>query len=209
MYRLKDRDNISWYVDIISSSHNCWIFERAIFSWTYKQTDYFVATIETLYHAVAMLSCRSKTWGTPHRSSTSYLRQSLASSRVSSITGHEVRDQLALFPFVHYSFSLSLSVAYREMRHNKVSIIRARARTQFQSNCDVLYELGEIFWCASTMAEMGKSTLKEMDRVFTVVAVSEQLKSQQDPSNQATDIVGAGGIVSSLSNSHDGMGPPT
>jgi hypothetical protein len=59
------------------------------------------------------------------------------------------------------------------------------------------------------MAEMGKSTLNEMDSVFSVVAVLEQLKSQQDPSQRATDIVGASDMVSSLSNSHDGMGSST
>jgi hypothetical protein len=141
------------------------------------------ATIETFYHAVAMLSYRSKAWGNPKRSSLSYLRQCLASSRVSTITGYEIREQLILFSFVPYAFSLSLSVAYREMRHSRVSMNRARARIQFQSNCDVLSELGEIFSSASTMSEMGKSTLKEMDRVFSVVAVSEQRKSQPGSRN--------------------------
>ena len=125
-----------------------------------------------------MLSYRSKDWESPQRSSPSYLRQSLASSHVSSTSSHEVRDQLILFPFVPYAFSLSLSVAYREMRHNKIPMSRARARTQFQNNCESLGQLGEVFTSASTMAEMGRSTLKEMDRVFSVVAVSEQRKSQ-------------------------------
>ena len=57
---------------------------------------------------------------------------------------------------------------------------RARARAQFQSNCDALSELGEIFSSASNIADMGKATLKEMDRVFCAVAASEQQKAQQD-----------------------------
>jgi hypothetical protein len=76
-----------------------------------------------------------------------------------------------------------MSVAYREMRHSKVSMNRARARTQLQKNCDVLSELGEVFSSALTMAEMGKSILKEMDRVFSVVAVSEQRRSQPGSRN--------------------------
>lgn len=146
-------------------------------------SDYFAATIETFYHAVAMLSYRSKTWDNPQRSSPSYIRQSLASSHISSTTIKEVRDQLVLFPFIPYAFSLSLSVAYREMRHNKMPMSRARARTQFQNNCEVLNRLGDIFWSASVMAEMGKSTLKEMDRVYSVVAVSGQRKLQPDAAN--------------------------
>lgn len=140
-----------------------------------------------------MLSYRSKTLESlngPQRSSISYLRQSLASSRVSLTAGREIRDQLLLFPFVPYAFSLSLSVAYREMRYNKLPMSRARARTQFQSSCDILSELGEIFWSASTIAEMGKSTLKEMDRVYSIVAVSEQRKSQPDAGNRQNSNAG-------------------
>lgn len=60
---------------------------------------------------------------------------------------------------------------------------RSRARAQFQNTCDILYELGEIFGSAATMAEMGKSTLKEMDRVCSVVAVSEQRRLQPENAN--------------------------
>jgi hypothetical protein len=137
------------------------------------------ATIETLYHAVAILSCRFKNWEDLQRSSTSYLRQSLSSLRVTATICRESRDQLVLFPFVPYAVSLSLSIAYREMRYNKVSMYRARARAQFQKSCDALEELGEVFWSASTMAEMGKATLREMDRVFSTVAASEQQRVYQ------------------------------
>jgi hypothetical protein len=141
-----------------------------------------VATIETLYHAVAILSCRSKTLTDTQRSSVSYLRQSLSTSTLSSTIGRELQE-LVLFPFVPYAVSLALSISYREMRHGKVSLHRARARTQFQTISDALSGLKETFRSAATTADMGKKLLKEMDRVVSTVAVSgtktplQQLKS--------------------------------
>ena len=132
------------------------------------------------YHAVTILSSRSKAWDSPARSSLSFFRQSLASYRVSTTAKSEIREQLVLFPFVPYAFSLSLSIAYREMRYNKLPMGRSRARIQFQHSCDILSELADIFESAAKMAEMGTSTLKEMDRVHSVVAVSEQRKLQPE-----------------------------
>jgi hypothetical protein len=126
-----------------------------------------------------MLSCRSKTWDNLQRSSPPFLRQSLASLRVNLTVGRELRHQLVLFPFVPYAVSLSLSIAYREMRYSKVSMYRARARTEIQTTCTTLSELGEFFWSAAKMAEMGKLTLEEMDRVVLQVASSERRRSPQ------------------------------
>ncbi|KAE9381403.1 hypothetical protein N431DRAFT_440265 [Stipitochalara longipes BDJ] len=139
-----------------------------------------LATIETLYHAVAILSCRSKTWADPERSSMSYIRQSLSTSILSSTVIRELRDQLTLFPFVPYAISLSMSIVYREMRHSRLPLHRARSRAQFQILCDGLSELSGIFWSASTTSEMGKKLLKEMDRVASAVSASEARRPQQD-----------------------------
>ena len=131
--------------------------------------DVLQATIETLYHAVAILSYRSKSSERTSHSSASYVRPSFSASRVTSIVGDEFYGQLVLFPFVPYAVSLSLSVAYREMRHNKVPMYRARAQVDHRTNCHVLENLGKIFWSASVMAEMGKSTLRELDKVYSSV----------------------------------------
>jgi len=143
------------------------------------KTNKFTATIETLYHAVAILSCRSKTWADPERSSLSYIRQSLSTSILSSTVIRDLRDQITLFPFVPYAISLSMSIIYREMRHSKLPFHRVRSRTQFQTLCDALSELSGIFWSASTTSDMGKKLLKEMDRVASTVSAAEARKSQQ------------------------------
>jgi hypothetical protein len=147
------------------------------------ETNEYAATIETLYHAVAILSCRSKTWADPERSSISYLRQNLSTSILSSTVIQELRDQLTLFPFVPYAISLSMSIVYREMRHSKLPLHRARSRAQFQILCDALSELSGIFWSASTTSDMGKKLLREMDRVVSAVSASEARRPQQTIDN--------------------------
>lgn len=144
-----------------------------------------VATIEILYHAVAILSCRSKSWADPQRSSTSYLRQSLSTAILSSTVSCEITQEHSptLFPFVPYAMSLSMSIAYREMRHSKLTLHRTRSRRQFQTLCEALSKLEAIFWSASATSEMAKKLLKEMDRVFSTVSTSERRPEQNSLHN--------------------------
>ncbi|KAL2064950.1 hypothetical protein VTL71DRAFT_4090 [Oculimacula yallundae] len=138
-----------------------------------------LASIEVLYHGVAILSCRTRSWVDPERSSTAFLRQSLSTSTLTLIFSKTPQDQLVLFPFVPYAMSLSMSIVYREMRYSKVPTHRARARSQFHALCDSLSALGETFWSASTTADMGKKLLKEMDRVFSTVAAFEDMATNR------------------------------
>jgi len=138
-----------------------------------------LASIEVLYHAVSILSCRTKLWVDPERSSIAFLRQSLSTSILSSTFSRAPQEQLVLFPFVPYAMSLSMSISYREMRYGKLPVHRARSRGQFQTLCDALSGLEGVFWSASTTAEMGKKLHKEMDRVFSTVSSSETMRLHQ------------------------------
>ncbi|KAK0118980.1 hypothetical protein ONS95_007847 [Cadophora gregata] len=138
-----------------------------------------LASIEVLYHAVAILSCRTKLWVDPGRSSTAFLRQSLSTSILSSTFSRAPQDQLVLFPFVPYAMSLSMSISYREIRYGKLPAHRARSRGHFQTLCDALSALEGVFWSAAATAEMGRKLLKEMDRVFSTVSTSETMRSHQ------------------------------
>ena len=149
--------------------------------------QYPLATIETLYHAIAILSCRTKFPSEPQFSSTSYLQQNYSAIEITSIAKNELRNHLSLFPFVPYAVSLSLSVAYREMRHTKIAMYRARARSAMIRICEILQEIGEVSWSAEMMAEMGKATLKEMDRVYNEVASGRQRRNGQERRTESPD----------------------
>jgi len=43
-----------------------------------------------------------------------------------------------------------------------------------QANCNVLQGLGDVFWSASVMAEMGRSTLEELDKIFSNAGVVKE-----------------------------------
>lgn len=121
------------------------------------------ATIEILYHTVAILSCRSASVEGHARSSASSTRQSLSASRVTTIVGDEFHNELSLFPIIPYAVALSLRVSYRSLQQTKTSFFRARGRKQLMSNCKILRELGGVFASASLMAELGEHLRRELD----------------------------------------------
>ena len=170
--------------------------------------DEYQATIETLYHAVAMLSCRSRSSERTSRSSASYIRQSFSAGRVTSIVKDEFLDQLILFPFVPYAVSLSLSIAYREMRHNKVPMYRARAQLDLGTNCRLLEELGKIFWSASVMADMGKLTLRDLDKVYSSVTDAQRRAHQNGIHDPTTNEINADCPSIQLSGPTQGLNTP-
>lgn len=146
-----------------------------------------LATIEVLYHAVAILSCRPLTNKTtaPQFFSSGRTRQLWSAERVTALVGREFEGQLILLPFVPYAVSLSMSVNYRELRRSKVPAYRAKARNDLEINCALLERLGETFWSAKAMADTASVTLAELDRVFTHVKDDERRK---DPSRSQGEI---------------------
>ena len=143
--------------------------------------------METLYHAVAILSCRSETLQELPRSSPTYILQNLSGTRVTEIVGQDFHGQLSLLPIVPYAVSLALRVAYRELRFSKVPMLHDRARKQFVANCAILRELGELYWGALVMAELGEHTLPgfEKDRWTGPGDSDERLVSGADGDNSA------------------------
>ncbi|KAK7432248.1 hypothetical protein QQZ08_001193 [Neonectria magnoliae] len=130
-----------------------------------------IATIETFYHAVIILSCRLPRPGTRTAASTlpppsANARRSLAAERIATAVP---RDNLSPVPFVPYAVSLALSVEYRKMRHSRLPMFRARAMHSFRRNCEMLRNFGDYFWSASVVAGLGERVLKEMERAATTL----------------------------------------
>lgn len=131
-----------------------------------------IATIETFYHAVIILSCRLPRPGTVIAASTlpppsANARRSLAAERIACAVP---RDCLSSLPFIPYAVSLALSVEYRKMRHSRLPMFRARAMTAFRRNCDLLQVYGNHFWSARVVSGLGERVLREMERAANTLA---------------------------------------
>ncbi|KAF6810505.1 hypothetical protein CSOJ01_06317 [Colletotrichum sojae] len=132
-----------------------------------------LATIEIFYHAVIILSCRLPRPGPPsHYAQTippasANARRSLAAERIASAIR---RDHLSPVPLVPYALSLALSVEYRKMRHSALPMFRARARSAFKSNSELMKRFGDVFWSARVVAGLGERILREMERAATSLA---------------------------------------
>ncbi|KAL7817487.1 putative fungal-specific transcription factor [Trichoderma aethiopicum] len=131
-----------------------------------------IATIETFYHAVIILSCRLPRPGTRIAASTlpppsANARRSLAAERIACAVP---RDCLSSFPFIPYAVSLALSVEYRKMRHSRLPMFRARAMSAFKRNCDLLRTYGDHYWSAGVVAGLGEGVLREMERAANTLA---------------------------------------
>ena len=136
-----------------------------------------LASLEILYHSVAILSCRpaagisASTLPAPAINS----RRSLSADRITSIVSREFHDQLSYLPIIAYGVSLSLSVAYQKMRFSNVPMFRSRGKQAFQKNTQLLRSLGDTFWTAKVMAAMAEQVLQEMNKAVA------SLSSQEPP----------------------------
>ncbi|KID88316.1 Transcription factor, fungi [Metarhizium guizhouense ARSEF 977] len=140
-----------------------------------KVPSSLIATIETFYHAVIILSCRLARPGTVHAASTlppasANARRSLAAERIACAVP---RDHLSPMPFIPYAVSLALSVEYRKMRHSRLAMFRARAMSSFKRNCEMLRKYGDHFWSANVVAGLGERVLKEMERAATSLTTKD------------------------------------
>ncbi|KAH8709175.1 hypothetical protein HC256_009098 [Beauveria bassiana] len=125
-----------------------------------------LATIETFYHAVVILSCKTPRSATTALSPSADARQSLAAERISCAVA---REHLSPIHIVPYAASLALSVEYRKMRHCHLPLSRARAMVSFKRNCKMLQSYRDRFWSANVVATMAESVLREVERAVSAL----------------------------------------
>lgn len=126
-----------------------------------------------MYHAVAILSCRSQYSQESPRSSAAYVRQTLSAGRVAAIVCEDLDEHISLLPIVPYAVSLSLRVFYRDLRLSKATIFRVRARKQLMLSCNILRKLGNIFASAIVMADLVEEAVQEVDRLHESMLPSQ------------------------------------
>ncbi|KAF4832343.1 hypothetical protein CGCTS75_v004648 [Colletotrichum tropicale] len=129
-----------------------------------------LGSLELLYHAIAILSCRVPVGPSPsEHASLAYTRQSLSAIKVTTIV-EDFGSSLSYMTFVPYAVSLSLRVAYRELRSCKVPMLTVRSRRQLQAICRILRDLGGMFRSALVMVDLAEQVLQEMDQVCSNAA---------------------------------------
>ena len=121
--------------------------------------------MELFYHAVAILSCRLRVNTSDYNDLVPSTRQSLSSSQIASIIDEDSSHKLVLLPHVPYAISLSLSTAYRQIRHSKVPKFQIRARQLVLKNHRHLQDMSEVFWSAAVMAELARKSLIETSEI--------------------------------------------
>ncbi|KAK2593645.1 hypothetical protein QQS21_008649 [Conoideocrella luteorostrata] len=153
-----------------------------------KVPSSLIATIETFYHAVIILSCRLPRPGTAPAASTlpppsANARRSLAAERIACAVP---RDHLSPVPLVPYAVSLALSVEYRKMRHSRLPMFRARAMSSFKRNYEMLRKYSDHFWSANVVAGLGERVLREMERAATSLTTREASPFPADARSRST-----------------------
>ncbi|OLN97071.1 hypothetical protein CCHL11_02126 [Colletotrichum chlorophyti] len=157
-----------------------------------------LGSVELLYHAIAILSCRIPVGPSPS-TSLAYARQPLSAIKVTTIV-EDFGISLSHMTFVPYAVSLSLRVAYRELRSSKVPMLTARYRNQLQATCQILRDMGGMFRSALVMADMAVQVIQEIDQVCSGAA---------NKSDEQTAANGSADAANTPSNNQDGAPPPT
>ena len=119
-------------------------------------------TLESLYHAIVILSCRapSLTPTTQHVTP----RESLSALSIASSVS-ESHDRISHTPFVPYAVSLAMRTAYREMRGSAVPTVRARCFRQLQETCLILGRFTAMYRPAGVLVDIVDGLAREVDRV--------------------------------------------
>lgn len=116
-------------------------------------------------------------------------RQRDAAHQIATIMLDEGSANLVLLPFVPYSLSISLSVAYRELRFSKLKRHKSEARKKLHQICGSLSILGASYWSAALMAEMTQSVLMQTSHTpLPSRRHSPSTQARLDAQNQREDI---------------------
>jgi len=119
---------------------------------------------ELFYHSVAILSCRLRPSTPLPPSAPSRILQSLSALRIVKIAAEENLGMLPPIPVIPYALTLSMTVAYRQFREAKLPMHKARARTDWEKAHRVLAELGNQWWSAEALANLGQQAMDRVER---------------------------------------------
>lgn len=111
-----------------------------------------IGILEVYYNAVAILSCRSRTAGTA-----SSTRQELGALQIEKLS--QSLQSISYLPLIPYAISLTMTVAYRQMRHTKLTSHREIAKRSISNCCQALESMKDKWWSAGAMAKLGMKAI--------------------------------------------------
>ncbi|KZF19568.1 hypothetical protein L228DRAFT_36294 [Xylona heveae TC161] len=121
-----------------------------------------LVSLEIFYHAIAILSHRSRMSDEGLLSKPSSTRQRLSLLQLVSLLEFHSCEDLVPLPFVPYAFSLALSVAYRQLRQARYTLHRERAIVAMRRCCQILTRLGRVWRTANAVAKIGAQALASL-----------------------------------------------
>ncbi|RMZ27113.1 hypothetical protein D0859_08819 [Hortaea werneckii] len=131
-------------------------------AWELSQSEQ--ATLHLFYLCTAVLSHRSRGIKQISRGTHSAIRQRLCASEVLRLMESSYGLELNGLPFVPYSVSLALSVAYQHLRQSQFKHQQEDARAMVRQCTKILHALRRTWSSADAMATLAQKVLDELDR---------------------------------------------
>ncbi|RMX81621.1 hypothetical protein D0869_06680 [Hortaea werneckii] len=131
-------------------------------AWELSQSEQ--ATLHLFYLCTAVLSHRSRGIKQISRGTHSSIRQRLCASEVLRLMESSYGLELNGLPFVPYSVSLALSVAYQHLRQSQFKHQQEDARAMVRQCTKILHALRRTWSSADAMATLAQKVLDELDR---------------------------------------------
>ncbi|GAB1725834.1 hypothetical protein NU195Hw_g2559t1 [Hortaea werneckii] len=131
-------------------------------AWELSQSEQ--ATLHLFYLCTAVLSHRSRGIKQISRGTHSSIRQRLCASEVLRLMESSYGLELNGLPFVPYSVSLALSVAYQHLRQSQFRHQQEDARAMVRQCTRILHALRRTWSSADAMATLAQKVLDELDR---------------------------------------------
>ncbi|KAI7248977.1 hypothetical protein KC335_g18052, partial [Hortaea werneckii] len=131
-------------------------------AWELSQSEQ--ATLHLFYLCTAVLSHRSRGIKQISRGTHSSIRQRLCASEVLRLMESSYGLELNGLPFVPYSVSLALSVAYQHLRQSQFKHQQEDARAMVRQCVRILHALRRTWSSADAMATLAQKVLDELDR---------------------------------------------
>lgn len=156
-------------------------------AWNLPQSQQ--ATLHLFYLCIAVLSHRSRGIKQISRSVHSSIRQRLCANEVIRLMESSFGKELNGLPFIPYSVSLALSVAYQHLRQSQFQHQQEDARSVVRQCTKILHNLRRTWSSADAMAALAQKVLDELDRAPSLAS----FRVKRVPAGIGNNVTRAGG----------------